>query len=87
VIRPPNPRQIARQSRRFAKREDLITLAVLPDRTYMEWEASAFGLPISRVTVLTIDSEGRLVRIALHHRPRGAVERFSAEFGEPLPRS
>lgn len=54
--------------------------AVLPDRTYMEWEASAFGLAIAGATVLTIDPGGWLTKIALHHRPFAVVERFSAEF-------
>ena len=54
-----------------------------PARTYMEWEAEAFGLAISGLTALTIDAGGWLTRIALHHRPRGSVERFSAEL-EPL---
>jgi hypothetical protein len=54
--------------------------AVLTNRTYMEWEASAFGLAISGVTVLNIDSGGWVTQIALHHRPFAVVERFSAEF-------
>lgn len=66
-------------------RLDFVHEAVLPDRTYMEWEATAFGLAISGVTVLTIDSDGWLTRIALHHRPLGVVQRFSAEFWERLP--
>ena len=45
----------------------------------MEWEAEAFGLEISGVTLLTITPDGWLTRIALHHRPLGAVERFSTE--------
>jgi hypothetical protein len=68
-------------------RLEFVDEAVLPDRTDMEWEASAFGLAISGVTVLTIDSGGWLVHVALHHRPVGAVERFSAEFRERVPRA
>jgi hypothetical protein len=68
-------------------RLELVHEAVLADRTDMEWEASAFGLAISGVTVLTIDSGGWLVQVALRHRPLGAVERFSAEFRERFPRA
>jgi hypothetical protein len=68
-------------------RLNFVHQAVLPDRTYMEWAATAFGLAISGVTVLTIDSDGWLVRIALHHRPLGVVQRFSAEFSDRLRRA
>ncbi|MEV5383654.1 alpha/beta hydrolase [Streptomyces sp. NPDC052721] len=49
-------------------------------RTYLEWEATAFdGLPLEGVTILTKDAHGHVVRAAVHHRPLGAVHRFSAE--------
>ncbi|TML95529.1 MAG: alpha/beta fold hydrolase [Actinobacteria bacterium] len=54
-------------------------------RSYLEWEATAFGGMVLRgVTVLTKDADGRIVRAAIHHRPLGAALRFSAELGERL---
>lgn len=48
-------------------------------RTYLEWEAAAFGeTQMQGVTVLTKDEQERIVRIAIHHRPLGAALRFSA---------
>ena len=47
-------------------------------RTYLEWEAAAFGgTQMQGVTVLTKDEQERIVRIAIHHRPLGAALRFS----------
>jgi hypothetical protein len=52
-------------------------------RTYLEWEATAFGgLKLHGVTVLTIDRDGRIVHAAIHHRPLGAALRFSQEMRE-----
>ncbi|WP_405634652.1 alpha/beta fold hydrolase [Streptomyces sp. NBC_00056] len=49
-------------------------------RTYLAWEATAFGgLPIEGVTILTKNADGQTNRAAIHHRPLGAVLRFSAE--------
>lgn len=49
-------------------------------RTYLEWEATAFGgLPIEGVTALTKNADGQTLRAAIHHRPLGAALRFSAE--------
>jgi hypothetical protein len=54
-------------------------------RTYLEWEATAFGGMVLRgVTVLTKDAGGRIVSAAIHHRPLWAALRFSAELGERL---
>ena len=54
-------------------------------RTYMEWEATAFGgTQMQGVTVLTKDEQRRIVRIAIHHRPLGAALRFSAELRRRL---
>lgn len=60
-------------------RLDFVHEAILAARTYMEWEAEAFGLAIWGVTSLAIDKGGWLSRIAIHHTPLAAVERFSAE--------
>ncbi|MFF3559273.1 alpha/beta fold hydrolase [Streptomyces sp. NPDC002574] len=48
--------------------------------TYLQWRATAFGgLPISGVTVLEKNADGKIVHAAIHHRPLGAALRFSAE--------
>ncbi|MFD9003082.1 alpha/beta fold hydrolase [Streptomyces sp. NPDC059582] len=48
-------------------------------RTYLEWQATAFGgLPIEGVTILTKNADGQILRAAIHHRPLGALLRFSA---------
>ncbi|MEV6041216.1 alpha/beta hydrolase [Nonomuraea sp. NPDC052116] len=53
--------------------------------TFLEWEATAFGgTQIRGVTILTKNERGRIVRAAIHHRPLGAVLRFSAELRERL---
>jgi hypothetical protein len=55
------------------------------ERTYLEWEAKAFGDQlIAGVTVLTKGAEGQIARIAIHHRPLGPALRFSAELRERL---
>jgi hypothetical protein len=49
-------------------------------RTYLEWKAKAFdGQTFSGMTVITKDARDQIVRIAIHHRPLGAVLRFSTE--------
>jgi hypothetical protein len=54
-------------------------------RTYLEWEATAFGgLHLEGVTILTKDKNGQIVRAAIHHRPLDAVKRFSTELRERL---
>lgn len=54
-------------------------------RTYLEWEATAFGgLDLRGVTILTKNGAGRIAHAAIHHRPLGAVLRFSAELRERL---
>ncbi|MGN9821476.1 alpha/beta fold hydrolase [Streptomyces sp. SD11] len=54
-------------------------------RTYLEWEATAFGgREIFGVTVLTKDDKDRIAHVAIHHRPLQAALRFSTELGERL---
>jgi hypothetical protein len=54
-------------------------------RSYLEWEATAFGgVVLTGVTVLTRNASGEIVHAAIHHRPLGAVLRFSAELRERL---
>ncbi|MFE4994263.1 alpha/beta fold hydrolase [Streptomyces mirabilis] len=55
------------------------------ERSYLEWQATAFGgTQIDGVTILTKNADGQIVRAAIHHRPLGAVHRFSAELGRRL---
>ncbi|SCK32073.1 Pimeloyl-ACP methyl ester carboxylesterase [Variovorax sp. HW608] len=54
-------------------------------RSYLEWEAQAFGgEKLSGITVLTRNEEGKIVRAAIHHRPLGGALKFSAELGRRL---
>ncbi|MDB5859955.1 MAG: alpha/beta fold family hydrolase [Ramlibacter sp.] len=54
-------------------------------RTYLEWEAQAFGgQKLSGITILTRGDDGKIVRAAIHHRPLGAVLRFSSELARRL---
>lgn len=54
-------------------------------RTYLEWEASAFGgFEMKGITILTRDDEGLITEIAIHHRPLGAVVQINAKVGAPL---
>lgn len=54
-------------------------------RTYLEWEATAFGgLKFSGVTVLTKNEDGKIARAAIHHRPLGALQKFSGELRRKL---
>jgi hypothetical protein len=53
--------------------------------TYLQWGATAFGgMRIEGVTVLERDASGKIVAAAIHHRPLGAVLRFSAEIRDRL---
>jgi hypothetical protein len=38
------------------------------------------------VTILVKDEHGRIVHVAIHHRPLGAAPRFSSELRERLRR-
>jgi pimeloyl-ACP methyl ester carboxylesterase len=54
-------------------------------RDYLEWEVQAFGGEQMRgVTVLTKNAEGKIVHVAIHHRPLGGALKFSAELGRVL---
>ena len=56
--------------------------AVNGERNYLEWQARAFGgEELSGITVLTKNDEGKIVRVAIHHRPLGAAVKFSVELG------
>jgi pimeloyl-ACP methyl ester carboxylesterase len=54
-------------------------------RDYLEWEVQAFGGEQMRgITVLTKNAEGKIVHVAIHHRPLGGALKFSAELGHRL---
>jgi pimeloyl-ACP methyl ester carboxylesterase len=54
-------------------------------RNYLEWEATAFGGQTLRgVTILTKNEAGKIVRVAIHHRPLLSALRFSAELRDRL---
>lgn len=52
-------------------------------RSYLEWEAKAFGGETLRgVTILTKNTDGQIVHAAIHHRPLEAALKFSVELGK-----
>ena len=54
-------------------------------RTYLEWEATAFGgTQLLGVTILVKDEEGRITDVAIHHRPLPAALTFSRTIGDLL---
>jgi pimeloyl-ACP methyl ester carboxylesterase len=59
--------------------------AVNGPRSYLEWKAVAFGgQELLGVTVLQKNEAGKIVRVAIHHRPLKAALRFSQELRERL---
>jgi hypothetical protein len=59
--------------------------AVKGERSYLEWKAVAFGgQELRGVTVLEKNAAGKIVNVAIHHRPLRAALRFSTELGERL---
>ncbi len=53
--------------------------------TYLQWRATAFGgIQIDGITILERHTSGKIVAAAIHHRPIGAVLRFSAEIRDRL---
>ena len=55
------------------------------DRSFLEWDAVIVGgEPVSGVTILTSDAEGRIVRIAIHHRPLWPALHFSSRLRSSL---
>ena len=54
-------------------------------RNYLEWEAQAFGEKrLFGITVLTKNDEGKIVRVAIHHRPLNLALKFSVELAQRL---
>ncbi|MFE1195532.1 nuclear transport factor 2 family protein [Streptomyces olivaceoviridis] len=55
------------------------------DRTYLEWEATAFGgTELLGCTILVRDGAGRITRAVIQHRPLTGLLTFSAELGRLL---
>jgi hypothetical protein len=64
---------------------EFTTEAQSASTTYLQWRATAFGgMQIDGVTILERDASGKIVAVAIHHRPLGAVLRFSAEIRDRL---
>ncbi len=56
-------------------------------RVYLEWNATALGMPIDGVTILALDDYDQFTSVAIHRRPLAAVLAFSAEMGRRLAAS
>jgi hypothetical protein len=89
LYRPVQGRDLVRQTMAAASKiyESLVFThqAVNGPRTYLEWEATALGgLALHGITILTKDEDGKVTHAAIHHRPLGAVLKFSAEIGRRL---
>src|SRR5438477_691217 len=54
------------------------------DRTYLEWEGAALGQQVWGVTALSLDTDGRINRVVLSHRPLGVVDKFAAALANRL---
>jgi len=55
------------------------------DRSFLEWDAVIVGgEPVSGVTILTSDPNGKIVRIAIHHRPLWPALHFSTRLQSSL---
>ena len=89
LFKPINGRENVKRVMEVGSRiyESLIFTESTADgrRQYLEWTARAFGgVEFEGVTVITRNEAGAISRIAIHHRPLGALLRFSAEIGERL---
>jgi hypothetical protein len=55
------------------------------DRTYLEWEAEVIGGgPVSGVTILRTDANGKINSIVISHRPLAALIHFSSSLARDL---
>jgi len=55
------------------------------DHSFMEWQARLHGGElVSGITILTTNASGKIVGIAIHHRPLPGLLRFSAELRRAL---
>lgn len=67
--------------------EDVVFIgeAVNATQRYLEWQAKTLsGISLAGVTVLTLNGEGKISRVAIHHRPLSVMLRFSNELGDRL---
>ncbi len=54
-------------------------------RTYLEWEAQAFGgEKLHGITILIRGEDDKIARVAIHHRPLGGALKFSSELARRL---
>jgi hypothetical protein len=64
---------------------DFTATATVGAKQYLEWVAEAHaGVQFSGVTVLTRDTTGSIVHVAIHHRPMEAAIFFSETMGKSL---
>jgi len=55
------------------------------DHSFLEWEARIKGgEPVFGITILTSNKQGKIVRIAIHHRPLHALLHFSNRLQQAL---
>jgi len=55
------------------------------DHSFLEWEARIKGgEPVRGITILTTNDQGKIVRIAIHHRPLTALMHFSNRLQKAL---
>ena len=53
-------------------------------KTYLEWQAKAFGKQVRGTTILTRNHEGLIEHIQLYHSPLQVIVEFSRELAERL---
>jgi hypothetical protein len=67
------------------KSVDFTDTATVGAKQYLEWVAEAHaGVQFSGVTVLTRDTTGSIIHVAIHHRPMEAAIYFSETMGKSL---
>jgi hypothetical protein len=55
------------------------------DHSFMGWKASLHGgEPVSGITILKSNANGKIISIAIHHRPLPGLLRFSSELRHAL---
>jgi hypothetical protein len=58
--------------------------AATGSRLYTEWSATALGMRVEGITILSFDDQGHVTWAAVHQRPLAAVLTFSAEMARRL---
>jgi len=77
-------RSAIRESSRLYDRLEFTHETRSSDRTYFEWEGAALGQQVWGVTALSFDTDGRVARVVLSHRPLAVVDRFAAALANRL---